>query len=210
MPQRGYWECSASGMNHSNGTVCLPHALYARHQPTAKDVVTHPAELGHAAAARVGKHVPTGLFDNASLQQTHPAVLHESHEEGGAVAVSGFHVDSQHLGRAIEVTANFLAPMALIQRAHEETGIALRALKRMSQRGTLQRIPLDDHGRFTSIGAALHVSGECKPCVLWFAQRCTKSILCTFCHLTHPGQRRKRIRASKRVRERESMLGLQR
>lgn len=51
-----------------------------------------------------------------------------------------------------------------------------------------------------SIGSIAHASGKCIPCILWFQLKCTKGVYCRYCHLLHPGQKKKRIRRSKNVR----------
>lgn len=61
-------------------------------------------------------------------------------------------------------------------------------------------IPLNDRGELSSIGSLSHASGSCVPCVFWFQLACASGVRCTYCHLAHPGYKKKRIRPSKRTR----------
>jgi len=56
-----------------------------------------------------------------------------------------------------------------------------------------------------SAGSALHAGGTCTPCLFWFKGWCKRRQDCTYCHLVHHGQTDKRIRPSKRTRERKRM-----
>lgn len=57
-----------------------------------------------------------------------------------------------------------------------------------------------------SLGSAEHGRGNCLPCHFWFSATCVKGYNCRFCHLVHAGQKKKRIRPSKRTRERRKEL----
>lgn len=71
----------------------------------------------------------------------------------------------------------------------------------------LGMIPLDEHGRLTSIGSTHHRWGSCKnPC--FFVHRkvgCHKGVFCEFCHFSHP--RRKQPHPCKLRREYLRELG---
>jgi len=62
--------------------------------------------------------------------------------------------------------------------------------------------PRDSLGNLTSVGTARHQFGDCRPCHFWFAGSCRKGVSCVYCHVPHPGQRRKRMRPSKHTRQR--------
>mmetsp|Transcript_26703 Transcript_26703/g.61467 ORF Transcript_26703/g.61467 Transcript_26703/m.61467 type:complete len:226 (-) Transcript_26703:105-782(-) len=51
-----------------------------------------------------------------------------------------------------------------------------------------------------SIGSRNHPD-SCNPCVFWFKSACAKGAGCSFCHLLHEGQKKKRIRPSKKTRQ---------
>lgn len=64
----------------------------------------------------------------------------------------------------------------------------------------IAQIPLDESGELSSIGSISHGAGRCQPCLFWFQATCGKGVRCSYCHLRHPGQKKKRIRMSKKVR----------
>lgn len=64
----------------------------------------------------------------------------------------------------------------------------------------IAQIPLDESGELSSIGSISHLAGRCQPCLFWFQASCGKGVRCSYCHLRHPGQKKKRIRMSKKVR----------
>eukprot|EP00930_Biecheleria_cincta_P101260 TRINITY_DN9288_c0_g1_i3.p1 TRINITY_DN9288_c0_g1~~TRINITY_DN9288_c0_g1_i3.p1 ORF type:complete len:285 (-),score=46.22 TRINITY_DN9288_c0_g1_i3:33-887(-) len=89
----------------------------------------------------------------------------------------------------------------LIALYHEETGLAVSDLERLYQTGALQMIPRNDEGGATSVGSLKHAAKQCVPCIFWFRGICTKSLLCTYCHFKHPGQKAKRHKPNKRTRQ---------
>lgn len=62
------------------------------------------------------------------------------------------------------------------------------------------QIPFDRKGELTSLGSIDHALGNCIPCLYWFQSQCSRSVDCTYCHIAHPGQKKKRIRPSKKTR----------
>jgi hypothetical protein len=60
-----------------------------------------------------------------------------------------------------------------------------------------------------SIGSALHVTGECKPC--WFVHKrgCTNGDQCTLCHLCPPGEWKRRRQQRRAEVERAALLAAQ-
>lgn len=59
----------------------------------------------------------------------------------------------------------------------------------------------DAHDR--SAQALLHAKGQCTPCVYFMSKGvCWNDAECNFCHLQHAGQKSKRLRPPKHVRER--------
>jgi hypothetical protein len=96
----------------------------------------------------------------------------------------------------------------LINSLHYELDEPLSVLESLSAHGLLQQIPRNEQGEFTSVGSIGHISAEqpggdnspCKPCVFWFKNRCSKGVRCRHCHFRHPGQKSKKIRASKQTR----------
>jgi len=92
----------------------------------------------------------------------------------------------------------------IVARIHRETGYGLEDLKALHQKGKLQQIPRNEEGQITSVGSILHSEGDdsqCAPCVFWFKNSCGKGINCAYCHFRHEGQKSKRIRPSKKTRD---------
>jgi len=56
-------------------------------------------------------------------------------------------------------------------------------------------------GELASLQDEKHANGTCSPCVFWFKAQCTKANKCSYCHLSHTGQKNKRVRPSKKTRE---------
>lgn len=65
----------------------------------------------------------------------------------------------------------------------------------------LKSIPRIKTGELTSVGSLQHAEGNCNPCLFWYRNSCTKGIKCDFCHMKHKGQKSKRIRPGKKVRQ---------
>jgi hypothetical protein len=91
----------------------------------------------------------------------------------------------------------------LVAVIHGETGYDLEDLKALHEKGVLQQIPRNDDGQITSVGSFGHQGdgSQCAPCVFWFKNSCGKGINCAYCHFRHEGQKTKRIRPSKKTRE---------
>lgn len=64
----------------------------------------------------------------------------------------------------------------------------------------MDQVPLNEKGKFSSIGSIRHKYGDCSPCLFWFRNCCAKGIHCDYCHIRHKGQKNKRIRPSKKTR----------
>jgi hypothetical protein len=91
----------------------------------------------------------------------------------------------------------------LIDQVCTELGASVprELLEAIDTRGLLEKIPRNEHQQLTSIGSIGHsMDVQCQPCLFWFRGRCSKGILCEFCHYVHEGQRPKRIRAAKNTR----------
>eukprot|EP00929_Paragymnodinium_shiwhaense_P030732 TRINITY_DN17365_c0_g1_i1.p1 TRINITY_DN17365_c0_g1~~TRINITY_DN17365_c0_g1_i1.p1 ORF type:complete len:362 (-),score=66.93 TRINITY_DN17365_c0_g1_i1:161-1246(-) len=69
----------------------------------------------------------------------------------------------------------------------------------LERKGILQKIPMDQNGNYLTVGSINHPE-SCSPCIFWFKGECSKGIGCSFCHYVHEGQKKKRIRMSKRSR----------
>jgi len=119
----------------------------------------------------------------------------------------GAHADDW-FGSSIGDSACSPTVQDLIRQAHEETELPVHVLERLHRKGMLQRIPVDHEGRLTSVGTLKHADGQCKPCLFWFEGKCKRSVLCSYCHVVHRGQTRKRIRPSKRYREKMAVENL--
>jgi len=164
-----------------------------------------------------GDPVPKGLHISSGVQplpgqadeeqQDEPedgdSVCSGSSEEDGAQATSSAAVGSSG---TTEKHVPSLRGQALIAQVHEETGFPTQKLLRLYRKGLLQRVPLDEDGRFTSVGAIKHAAGQCRPCLFWFRGSCGRSVQCSFCHIVHEGQTDKRVRPSKRQRERAARI----
>merc|ERR1719221_604363 len=54
-----------------------------------------------------------------------------------------------------------------------------------------------------SVGSVGHSAGRCKPCAFLHTKGCGNGVLCQFCHLCEPGEKKRRAKAkvaSRRVR----------
>jgi len=71
-------------------------------------------------------------------------------------------------------------------------------------------IPRDPDGNLLSLGSIPHgvepVASECKPCIFFFKERCSKGQYCLHCHIPHPAFKAKRLRASKATRQRRAKM----
>merc|ERR1719450_888319 len=65
----------------------------------------------------------------------------------------------------------------------------------------LLRVPTDENGELTSVGAILHDEGACRPCVFAHNERkaCENGTHCTFCHIPHAAKKRMRFCKKKRM-----------
>eukprot|EP00747_Dinoflagellata_sp_TGD_P172456 gnl/TRDRNA2_/TRDRNA2_208985_c0_seq1.p1 gnl/TRDRNA2_/TRDRNA2_208985_c0~~gnl/TRDRNA2_/TRDRNA2_208985_c0_seq1.p1 ORF type:complete len:289 (+),score=37.17 gnl/TRDRNA2_/TRDRNA2_208985_c0_seq1:146-1012(+) len=91
---------------------------------------------------------------------------------------------------------------ALARHISEQTRVPLKDVQHLDAQGLLTQIPLDDSGKFTSVGSINHAEGKCVPCAYWFRGICVHSIVCRHCHIVHDGQKFKRLRPSKQTRQR--------
>uniref|UniRef100_A0A7S2QN32 C3H1-type domain-containing protein n=1 Tax=Zooxanthella nutricula TaxID=1333877 RepID=A0A7S2QN32_9DINO len=66
----------------------------------------------------------------------------------------------------------------------------------------LTSVPYNEDGLMTSVGSIDHFSGRCRPCAYWFKGVCGRGIACQRCHFVHQGQKGKRLRPSKQMRDR--------
>lgn len=89
----------------------------------------------------------------------------------------------------------------IVAKYQKETGMAVSDLEGLYQSGTLQLIPRNVEGGLSSVGSLKHAVQTCVPCIFWFRGICTKSLLCTYCHFRHPGQKAKRHKPNKRTRQ---------
>jgi len=100
---------------------------------------------------------------------------------------------------------------------HVESGAPLATLQGLeSRRIDLDAIPRHPRtGKLLSVGSMRHVeleqahgcgnkpeASECSPCLFWFRNSCDKGVACLYCHFRHRNQRVKRVRPSKKTRER--------
>mmetsp|Transcript_65154 Transcript_65154/g.125810 ORF Transcript_65154/g.125810 Transcript_65154/m.125810 type:complete len:222 (-) Transcript_65154:61-726(-) len=61
-----------------------------------------------------------------------------------------------------------------------------------------------------SIGARLHVSGTCQPCLFAIRASCTEGRSCAYCHMNHDSTQKKSAkRPSKKVREKRQQKAVQ-
>jgi len=84
-------------------------------------------------------------------------------------------------------------------------GVEEDSIKDLGTDALLNLIPRGPQGELRSAGSLLHgkENTTCKPCVLWFQNKCSNDFYCTYCHIAHEGQKVKRIRPSKSTRLRE-------
>lgn len=78
--------------------------------------------------------------------------------------------------------------------------LTMEDLEELTRSNLLEQIPFNEHGEMTSLGSIQHANGKCLPCLFWFKGACAKAVQCSYCHVTHPGQKNKRIRPSKKTR----------
>lgn len=88
----------------------------------------------------------------------------------------------------------------LVEQIHRETGHPMSDLQVLQQQGVLHQIPRNDGGELSSVGSLGHAAGDCSPCLFWYNKSCTKSVSCSYCHFKHKGQKKKRIRPSRKTR----------
>lgn len=116
--------------------------------------------------------------------------------------LDSFHINLGDLPLGSEAVGNARGE-ALVDQVFEELGSSIprELLEAIDARGLLEKIPRNDQQLLTSIGSIGHnMDIQCRPCLFWFRGRCSKGILCEFCHFVHEGQRPKRIRAAKNTR----------
>jgi len=56
-----------------------------------------------------------------------------------------------------------------------------------------------------SLGSTFHVRGKCSPCKFWLQGTCKMGFHCCFCHISHASEKKKRLRPSKKAREKRSL-----
>lgn len=87
----------------------------------------------------------------------------------------------------------------IIHKFQQETGMSESLLEALFDNRVLLNIPRNEDGDLLTIGSMSHPE-KCKACVFWYKGSCNKGIVCEFCHFLHDGQKKKRIRLSKRTR----------
>jgi len=94
-------------------------------------------------------------------------------------------------------------PGSLPERASKEfPNLAVPIIMELDKAGLLAQVPRNQAGALTSVGSIGHENGTCRPCAYWFKGICARDIVCMHCHLTHEGQKSKRLRPSKQARAR--------
>lgn len=142
--------------------------------------------------------------DDASSRPLHLVWSHgsqssRSHTDGVADSLSqdGAVRDSRKITPVDVVSCS-----QLVLNLHKETGMPFEDLLELDGAGILEKIPRNDEGEISSIGSLhKHAEGTCTPCIFWFRGRCTKFLNCSRCHFRHPGQKPKRHKPHKRLRE---------
>lgn len=66
----------------------------------------------------------------------------------------------------------------------------------------VSKVEPEVHALVMSLGSGAHFEGKCKPCLFWYEGHCTKGETCQFCHIPHDAQQVRRVRPSKKTRER--------
>jgi len=89
---------------------------------------------------------------------------------------------------------------SLLMQIHAETHLSIVDLQALEAQGLLKRIPRNDSGELASVGSINHFDGMCSPCLFWFRKVCKNGLICSYCHFKHDGQKKKRIRPSKKTR----------
>merc|ERR1740117_2081658 len=89
----------------------------------------------------------------------------------------------------------------MIEKIGLETQVPRTVLMALYDQGVLALIPRNLQSEITSVGSIKHLERACAPCLFYHRGRCNKGILCAFCHIRHRNERIKRIRPSKRTRE---------
>lgn len=63
--------------------------------------------------------------------------------------------------------------------------LAVEDIWSLASLGVLQRIPIDEQGKLSSVGSMYHANRECTPCIPWSHGACRRGIACSLCHLEH-------------------------
>jgi len=83
-------------------------------------------------------------------------------------------------------------------------------VERFGHPGVLEHdgeVPLDEEGRPTSMGSALHATGRCVPCLFYHrSMGCSNGTRCTFCHFYHPSKPKSRPCKDKRARVSKNLV----
>jgi len=86
-----------------------------------------------------------------------------------------------------------------------DRGINASSLEDMDADILLSVVPFDNQGKLTSLGAVMHRTQQCAPCMFSIKGHCKKAWRCTYCHLPHAVKKSKRLRPSKATRTRLKM-----
>jgi hypothetical protein len=160
---------------------------------TSRDVIWHPS--GDVDPKPIG-----GYTGNQAASSSQKDVLNQLLESFTAADLS--------VGAEVKENGkkeNGKSGTTLVDQVFTELGASIprELLEAIHARGLLEKIPRNEHQQLTSIGSIGHSivnDVQCRPCLFWFRGRCSKGILCEFCHYVHEGQRPKRIRAAKNTR----------
>jgi len=108
-------------------------------------------------------------------------------------------------GEKVDTAA--LSPRSrLVAEVQKEIGNILTAdLLELAASGALAEVPKNDEGKFSSVGSIGHARADCMPCAYWFRGFCKFSVTCKYCHFSHEGQKKKRLRPSKVTRQRNKL-----
>jgi len=154
-------------------------------------------------SAPPGSYLGAVGFPAAAQDRTAPAdSLNNFHN-----IVKSIWCDNRNAGAA--ASSSSLAPVlrpsasSLVQQISQEfPKIPVSTLDDLNEQGLLTQIPRKTDGALTSVGSIGHESGNCRPCAYWFKGICSQSLACSSCHMTHDGQKCKRLRPSKQARMR--------
>jgi hypothetical protein len=58
-----------------------------------------------------------------------------------------------------------------------------------------------------TVGSKGHDIGTCRPCAFLYSKGCTNGVLCAYCHVCEPGEKKRRMKQKRQLLRDTSVLG---